>query len=112
MARGGYRPGAGRPVGTVKQPRTTKQPATKQKKVVAASVSVPVRSKTPLEYMLDIVNDETVDEARRDRLAIAAAPFVHARAGEGGKKDERLTAAKKVATGKFAPVAPPLRLVK
>lgn len=112
MARGGYRPGAGRPVGTVKKARTAKQPATKQKTVVAVSVSAPIHSKTPLEYMLDIVNDETADEARRDRLAIAAAPFIHARAGEGGKKEERAQAAKKAGTGKFAPVAPPLRLVK
>ena len=112
MARGGYRPGAGRPVGTVKEARAAKKPAAKQRKEEKEGVSTPILSKTPLEYMLDIVNDATADEARRDRLAIAAAPFVHARAGEGGKKDERLSAAKKAATGKFAPVAPPLRLVK
>jgi hypothetical protein len=112
MARGGYRPGAGRPVGTVTTTRTAKKPAVKQKKVAKAVVIPPVQSKTPREYMLDIVNDETADQARRDRLAIAAAPFVHARAGEGGKKEERAQAAKKASTGKFAPVAAPLRLVK
>ncbi len=67
--------------------------------------------KTPLDYMMGILNDPTVDESRRDRLAIAAAPFVHARAGESSKKEERTKAAKKVSGGKFAPVAPPLRLV-
>ena len=114
MARGGYRPGAGRPVGATKKKLIVNAKPEKSKTIVAEQEfnSTPKVNKTPLEYMLEIVNDETVDEARRDRLAIAAAPFVHARAGESGKKDERLSAAKKAATGKFAPVAPPLRLVK
>lgn len=112
MARGGYRPGAGRPIGTTTESRPTKRAMVKKKEPVKVSVAMPLRSKTPLEYMLDIVNDDNADEARRDRLAIAAAPFIHARAGEGGKKEERQAAAKKASTGKFAPVAPPLRLVK
>ena len=113
MARGGYRPGAGRPVGTTKKKPIVSAKAEKSKPIIAEQEIISTRKgKTPLEYMLDIVNDETADEARRDRLAIAAAPFVHARAGEGGKKDERQAAAKKAGTGKFAPVAAPLRLVK
>ncbi len=114
MARGGYRPGAGRPIGTTKQKPIVSAKAEKSKPIIAEQENISTRkgSKTPLEYMLDIVNDETADEARRDRLAIAAAPFVHARAGEGGKKDERQAAAKKASSGKFSPVAAPLRLVK
>lgn len=34
---------------------------------------------TPLEYMLKVMRDDTADEDRRDRMAIGAAPFMHAR---------------------------------
>lgn len=33
----------------------------------------------PLDYMLRVMRDESIDNDRRDRLAIAAAPFMHAR---------------------------------
>jgi hypothetical protein len=61
---------------------------------------------SPLQYMLDVVNDETADPARRDKLAIAAAPYIHpkpdsvpkkarqaaeaTRAGEGGEWEDDL----------------------
>lgn len=114
MASGGYRPGAGRPIGTTKNSSIVKREPKKSKKIVASEkINLDKKDwKTPLEYMMSVLNDSSVDESRRDRLAIAAAPFVHARAGEGGKKDERQAAAKKASSGKFSPVAPPLRLVK
>ena len=106
MARGGFRPGAGRP------------PGSKKLKAGAAPVDVvaPPREpagpkKNPLEYMLSVMNDPTVSEERRDRLAIAAAPFVHPRAGAAGKKDERAERAKAVGTGKFAPPPAPKLVV-
>jgi hypothetical protein len=34
---------------------------------------------TPLEYMLSVLRDPTVEPERRDRMAVAAAPFVHPR---------------------------------
>jgi hypothetical protein len=34
---------------------------------------------TPLDWMLGVVNDETASKERRDKMAAAAAPFVHAR---------------------------------
>ena len=37
---------------------------------------------TPLAYMLRIINDPHVDYTRRDKLAIAAAPYCHARMAE------------------------------
>ncbi len=68
---------------------------------------------TPLDYMLKVMNDPTADKERRDRMAIAAAPFLHPREGEGkGKKDEKAERAKKAGSGKFAPSRPPVRLVK
>ena len=106
MARGGFRPGAGRP------------PGSKKLKAGAAPVDVvaPPREpagpkKNPLEYMLSVMNDPTVSEERRDRLAIAAAPFVHPRAGAAGKKDERAERAKAAAGGKFAPPPAPKLVV-
>ncbi|WP_435168343.1 hypothetical protein [Falsirhodobacter sp. 1013] len=47
------------------------------------------KQKTPLEYMLGVMNNATANEARRDRLAIAAAPFMHSRAEAAapGEKD-------------------------
>jgi hypothetical protein len=34
---------------------------------------------TPLEYMMTVVNDESADVDRRDRLAATAAPYFHSR---------------------------------
>ena len=63
-------------------------------KVAAAPVApvvIPPGGQTPLEYMLAVINDQSADQARRDRMAQAAAPYVHPRAcSEGeGKKAER-----------------------
>jgi phage terminase small subunit len=57
--------------------------------------------------MLRVMNDPSVDPARRDRMATAAAPFVHAKVGEGGKKDQQADAAQKAAVGRFAPPPAP-----
>lgn len=37
---------------------------------------------TPLAYMLGVVNDCNADPVRRDRMAIAAAQYVHPRAAD------------------------------
>lgn len=66
----------------------------------------------PLAYMLATMNNPLADPLRRDKMAIAAAPFVHVRAGEVCKKDAKDQAAKKAATGKFGSTAPPLALVR
>ena len=80
MPRGGYRPGAGRPKGS--------KTASKLAKVIgsdpgAAEVEALARKAglSPLEYMLAVMRDETEDPDRRLRMAIAAAPFVHPKAG-------------------------------
>lgn len=71
-----------------------------------------ITGQTPLEYLLGVMNDETVDPARRDRAASVAAPFVHAKAGEIGKKGELKQAAAEAAhSGKFAPSAGPKLIV-
>lgn len=67
--------------------------------------------KSPLEYMLSVMRDPDADEIRRDKMAVAAAPFVHGKIGEGGKKDEKQRAAKNAGGGKFAQAAPPKLVV-
>ena len=67
----------------------------------------------PLDYMLAVMNDQTADKERRDRMAIAAAPFRHARIAEGkGKKQEKDEKAAAAAKGRFSAGKPPLALVK
>ena len=47
---------------------------------------------SPLDYMLAVMRDRKADPLRRDRMAMAAAPFVHNRASEAApgkrKSDE------------------------
>lgn len=91
MSRGGARPGAGRPKGS-------KNGAVQSETIRAEARAAGM---TPLEYMLAVMNDANADEARRDRMAQAAAPYVHARAeaSEGGKKARREQAAQTAEVG-------------
>ena len=67
----------------------------------------------PLTYLLDTMNDESLEPDVRFRAAVAAAPFVHPRAGEDkGKKKEKSDRAEVAGRGKFAAGAPPIRVVK
>lgn len=106
MARGGYRPGAGRPrkaavPGVVKATTQADGPA-----VVAGKA----RGKTPLAYMLSVMADTAVDDARRDRMAVAAAPYMHGRAADErvGKKEQRQEAANRAAEKFAVPAGPKL----
>jgi len=108
MPRGGYRPGAGRPKGAKSAKAAKPEAAAK----VPADVGVEARKAglDPLSYMLAVMNDDGADDARRDRMAIAAAPFVHAKAEAvaPGKKEQRQADAEQVAaSGRFAPRAAP-----
>ena len=67
MARGGKRSGSGRPPGAVN-------------KVTAETRQAAVESgQTPLDYMLSVMRDPSEFPERRDRMAIAAAPYLHAK---------------------------------
>ena len=91
--RGGVRPGAGRPKsGPVLLPDL---PATND----------------PLAFLLALVNEPTADMRLRLNAAVALMPYVHAKAGETGKKDAKQDAAEKAASGKFVSTNPPVRLV-
>ncbi|MGH7080392.1 MAG: hypothetical protein ACREFU_20120 [Acetobacteraceae bacterium] len=67
MPRGGRRPGSGRPPGA-------KNCRTREIAERAAESGV-----TPIEYVLAVMLDETVEADRRDRMAVAAAPYIHPR---------------------------------
>lgn len=115
MSRGGYRPQAGRKPGV----KETKPRARKKKSPVIdepvkqKETTKPLENYNPLSYMLKVMNDTTADKEMRARMAIAAAPYVHPRQGEGkGKKDEKDEKAKAAGAGKFAPSAPPIKMVK
>ena len=100
MARGGYRAGAGRPRKEAGTPPSVKNEA------AAHRPRKSLGGMTPLEYMLSVMNDESADPSQRDRMAIAAAPYVHPRASDAqpGKKEQRQAAAEEVASGgKFTP---------
>lgn len=137
MARGGYRPGAGRPklteaekaerkilraAGIAVPPKRASKPKSKAKKPappVAPEVPADVQVEalaadaTPLDYMLTVMRNPGIEAARRDRMAIAAAPFVHARReGEApGKREVAANAATKASKGRFAAPPMPLKLV-
>ena len=91
MPRGGARPGAGRkpkpvPVATVAASVPAAPPVVQMQR----------GQMTPLDYMMQVINDPFADDARRDRMAQAAAPYVHPRAEAEapGKKAQREAAAK------------------
>lgn len=112
MPRGGARVGAGRPrKGAAPKAKATGASAPP----VATGLDLPEGEspgdKEPLAYMLSVMNDPNADASRRDRMAVAAAPFLHKKLGEGGKKDNAKDSAEKAGTGRFAPAAAPPRLV-
>ena len=114
MASGGYRPGSGPKKGTKYRPRGTKAKAKKKDEIPQDILDdAKAANMTPLDYMLMVMRDDTVDVERRDRMAVSAAPYCHTRKIEGsGKKHEKDEKAKAAGAGKFAPSAPPLKLVK
>ena len=102
MARGGARLGAGKP---------RRIPAAAS---VAPDTSIAVRRRgeTPLAYMLRVMRDPAADQTLRMRAAIAAAPFVHARAEAPGKKADAREAAGRAGTGRLeTPPTPPKLIV-
>jgi hypothetical protein len=43
----------------------------------------------PLDYMLSVMRDESADERRRDAMAVAAAPYLHAKMSAVEPKPEK-----------------------
>ena len=99
---------------------TVQLPVSELKQMLGATPPLPpipdaeveMTSFTPLEYALYVMNDPRQPAERRDRLAVAAMPFVHVKQGEGGKRDKAAEKAEKLSVGKFAAAPAPLRAVK
>ncbi|KVO11727.1 hypothetical protein WJ73_19450 [Burkholderia ubonensis] len=70
---------------------------------------VEIAERDMLTLLKDIALGRIEASGLQVRAAIAAVQYTHTKKGDGGKKEERAGAAKKVAS-KFAPSAPP-RLV-
>jgi hypothetical protein len=76
MARGGLRPGAGRPTGA------------RNKRTVEQAEAIAASGMTPLEYLTSVFQDPNADEAKRIDAAKAAAPYCHARRAPVGSDGE------------------------
>lgn len=102
MARGGARPNSGgKRAGAGRPPK------------VLPPLSAKPDGVLPLDFMLLTMRDPAADQRVRLDAAKAAAPYLHQKIGEGGKKDAKQEAAKSASRGKFAPSAPPkLAIVK
>ena len=104
---GGARPGAGRKKKVVAAETVT----AKAEPAVAAPVAEPAAPvpETPLDYLLSVMKDPKADMALRVRAALGAAPYVHGKATELGKKEAREVAAKGIGagSGRFASARAP-----
>ena len=63
---GGARPGAGRPKGA-------------KTRITEEALKKAGEGETPLEYMLRVMRDDKENPTRRDEMALAAAPYMHAK---------------------------------
>lgn len=90
--RGGTRPGAGRLPGA--RAMLPAMPATSD----------------PLEFLQLVTSNPANDARLRIGAAVALMPYVHAKLGETGKKDEKREAAKKAGALRCASSQPPVRL--
>ena len=77
MPRGGYRPGAGRKPGA-------------KTKLTEQAIREAGEGITPLEFMLGLLRDESLDMLQRFEAAKAAAPYVHARQIESQVQSENV----------------------
>jgi hypothetical protein len=163
VARGGYRPGAGRKPGKSKKSkekdelkRIKKEEAEKIKEILSYGIKAKTKiyndylkrvqngdkltateiktmdkiedelkstildkslekkeTETPLDFMLRIMNDPNQEQSTRERMAVAAAPYIHSRKSEGiGKKEDIAQKAEDVAKTKFGTWESPLKVVK
>jgi hypothetical protein len=89
MTRGGYRPGAGRPKGSSAKASASDENGEQDETPTW---------ELPVAYMLRVMNDPRADAARRDRVAIALAPYLHRKQGERGAREDRQSYAEEKGT--------------
>jgi hypothetical protein len=59
----------------MEQPKKKRRRSSRLKMITEAQMN----GMLPLDYLLSVIRDETADKDRRDRMAIAAAPYCHPR---------------------------------
>jgi hypothetical protein len=98
MARGGSRPGAGRPAGLPMVSRRVREIAAVIK---AGKDRGEVTHATALEFAMSVINDPAEPIEAKIRLAVAAMPFQHAKLEPRpiGKKEEAAAAAETAGQG-------------
>ena len=94
------------------RPNSGPKPKEPQKLDIPVPVGEALAHKDPKLFLLALMNDLEADVKLRADAAKALMPFMHTKLGEGGKKDQQQDAAKRVAGGKFAAAAPPLKLIR
>src|SRR5438045_3726999 len=110
MPRGGARPGSGRKAA----PGSKRTKSAKAARAIAPAGEKPASEKawpfgaaapapepdlsalSPLDYLLSVVRDRGADEKLRMQAASIAAPFVHIKPGDVGKKAEKQQDAAKI----------------
>lgn len=97
---GGARPGSGPKPKPKAPPHQTPPPARDQ----------PTQDDA-LAYLLRVVADAMEDPKLRVRAAIAAVQYQRVKAGDGGKKEDQASRAKKASSGRFASSEPPKLVV-
>lgn len=105
MSSGGYRPGSGRP-------RIDINAFTSTEYMPEPRSNSECDRKTPLEYLVDLYNDLTIDAQRRDRAAIAALPFLHRHMAKITKAEEQQDRLDAVRDDRFLPPVVPQRQVR
>lgn len=65
----------------------------------------------PLDFLRTVMNCPVIELNDRKDAAKAMLPYMHAKKGEGGKKDAKKDAAVKALASKFGSMPPPPRLV-
>jgi phage terminase small subunit len=80
--------------------------AGRKPKAPVLNASAALLTSDPKAFLTALMNDPGSEMKLRVNAAKALMPFVHQKLGEGGKKEQRQDAAKKVA-GRFAAAAPP-----
>lgn len=93
--------------GAPKPPPPPKAPPAPKFDITAALLT-----SDPLVFLTAAMNDPAAPPKLRVEAAKALMPFVHARKGEGGKKEASAEAAKKAANKFATPAAPGLKRVK
>lgn len=69
-------------------------------------INLAITYSDPLDFLKAAMNDPAASDKLRVEAAKALLPFVHARKGEGGKKEQKQADAQKVAS-RFGQAAPP-----